>query len=580
MRELRASLQLAHDAPWGRAAVALLLACMAGGAAAGLVGLAGWFLTASALAGLGLLPSFSWVFPSAGVRALAVLRAGGRYGERLVGHDATLLLLARLRVGAIARLLALPAAQLTRQRSGDLLHRALADVDALELIPLRVLLPTASAAVTGVAGTLLLGLWAPSLAATTACGLCLAGLGLPLAIALLGRVPGARLADARGALRAELIEAFEGWQELCAYGAAERMRARLASRAGTADTARLAIRRLQAHGPALVSMIAGCTTLLVLGLGAELSATGQLAGPVLAGLVLGAAALLDGVEALPAAYGQLGSARAAAGRLVALQAAAPETGSVPFPVGAPLHLREVAAGYGPSPLPGISGMTATICPGTLAAITGPSGSGKSTLLALLAREHIPMRGSVELGGISLTRIDASDFARHVALVGQDEHVFDASVRHNLALAAPEADDAALWRVLDAVDLGALVRTMEGNLDSPLGAHGARLSGGQRRRLCVARALLRMPALLLLDEPTSGLNAAGSRSVITGIRSTLPMAMIVLATHDDQVAAVAETRIDLATQILSPEAAEVGARAEAATVAASSTTNERHVSAAP
>jgi ATP-binding cassette subfamily C protein CydC len=211
----------------------------------------------------------------------------------------------------------------------------------------------------------------PSLAATTACGLCLAGLGLPLAVALLGRVPGARLAEARGAQRAELVEAFEGWPELCTYGAAERIRARLASRAATADSARLAIRRLQAHGPALFSMIAGCTTLLILGLGAELSATSQLAGPILAGLVLGAAALLDGVEALPAAYGQLGSARATAGRLVALQAAAPESGIAHFPVGALLDLREVAAGYGPNPLPGIDGMAATIRPGTLAVITGP-----------------------------------------------------------------------------------------------------------------------------------------------------------------------------------------------------------------
>jgi ABC-type transport system involved in cytochrome bd biosynthesis fused ATPase/permease subunit len=185
-----------------------------------------------------------------------------------------------------------------------------------------------------------------------------------------------------------------------------------------------------------------------------------------------------------------------------------------------------------------------------------------------------MRGYVELGRIPLIRIDAVDFARQVALVGQDEHVFDASVRDNLALAAPEADDAALWRVLDAVDLGALVRTMEGNLDSPLGAHGARLSGGQRRRLCVARALLRMPALLLLDEPTSGLNGAGSRSVIADIRSTLPMATIVVATHDEQVAAIAETRIDLSTQTPSPKAREVGDRET------SSMANERHLSGIP
>jgi ATP-binding cassette subfamily C protein CydC len=574
MRELRASLKLARAAPWGRAAVALLLACLAAGAAAGLVGLAGWFLTASALAGLGLLPGFSWVFPSAGVRALAALRAGGRYGERLVGHDATLLLLARLRVGAIARLLALPAAQLTRQRSGDLLHRALADVDALELVPLRVLLPTASAVLTGVAGTLLVGLWAPSLAATTGCGLCLASLGLPLAIALLGRAPGARLAGARGALRAELVEAFDGWPELRAYGAAERIRARLARRAATADTARLAIRRLQAHAPALVGVIAGCTTLLVLGFGAELSATGQLAGPVLAGLVLGAVALFDSAEALPAAYGQLGSARAAAGRLVALQAAAPESGSAPFPVGVPLHLREVAAGYGPSPLPGIDGLSATICQGSLAVITGPSGSGKSTLLAVLARELSPLRGRVELGGIPLTRINSVDFACHVALVGQDEHVFDASVRDNLSIAAPEADDAALWRVLDAVDLGSLVRNMEGSLDSLVGAHGARLSGGQHRRLAVARALLRAPALLLLDEPTSGLDSVGSRSVIAGIRSTLPTATIVVATHDEQVAALAETRVDLSTPTPSPKAREVGDEGT------SSTASERHHSGTP
>jgi ABC-type transport system involved in cytochrome bd biosynthesis fused ATPase/permease subunit len=219
-------------------------------------------------------------------------------------------------------------------------------------------------------------------------------------------------------------------------------------------------------------------------------------------------------------------------------------------------------------------MAATICSGSLAVITGPSGSGKSTLLALLARELIPMRGRVELAGIPLTCIDAADFARHVALVGQDEHVFDASVRDNLALAAPEADDAALWRVLDAVDLGALVRTMEGDLDSPLGAHGARLSGGQRRRLCVARALLRMPALLLLDEPTSGLNGAGSRSVIAGIRSTLPTATIVVATHDEHVATFAQTRIDLATPIPSPKAREVGDQGT------SSTAKERQLSGIP
>jgi ATP-binding cassette subfamily C protein CydC len=574
MRELRASLRLAHEAPRGRTLVALLLACLAGGAAAGLVGLAGWFLTASALAGLGALPGFSWVFPSAGVRALAVLRAGARYGERLVGHDATLLLLARLRVGAVAQLLAMPAAQLARQRSGDLLHRALADVDALELVPLRVLLPTASAALTGMAGTLLLGLWAPSLAATTACGLCLAGLGLPLALALLGRAPGARLAEAHGALRAELVEAFEGWPELRAYGAAQRIRAGLASRAAAADTARLAIRRLQAHGPALVSIIAGCTTLLVLGLGAELSATGQLAGAVLAGLVLGAAGLLDGVETLPAAYGQLGSARAAARRLAALQTAATANGSAPFPVGAPLHMRQVTAGYGPSPLRGIDGLVATVRPGTMAAITGPSGSGKTTLLALLAGELVPLRGGVELGAIPLTRIDAVDFARHVALVGQDDHVFDTSVRENLALAAPDAYDDALWRVLDAVDLGALVRNMEGQLDAPVGAHGVRLSGGQRRRLCVARALLRAPALLLLDEPTSGLDSAGSRSVMASIRSALPTATIVVATHDAQVASFAEARIDLSARSPSPNAPEVDPQQTI------STARERHLSAIP
>ncbi|MGF1472704.1 MAG: thiol reductant ABC exporter subunit CydC [Rubrobacteraceae bacterium] len=545
LREVSPYLALLRGPALRRTLFGIALACLAVVGSVGLLGLAGWFIVASALAAITGTAGFLFAYPSAGIRAFAVLRTLARYLERVTNHRATFHFLARLRVHFFERALQLPAQGISRYRSGDLLGRAVADVDALDNALLRVLVPTVSTALVAVGFVGLLAYHSVTLALVVAAGLLLAGVLLPPVFARLGNEPGARQVRAGSEMRTRLVEALEGMEEIRSYRAGGAVSARLEEHLTEDYEARRQARRLDSLGVSLGGLITSATTLLVLALSLLLYASGDLSGPVAVMVCFLTIGLLESTEALPSAYRALGHTRAAARRLNALFLAGEEESTVkgsPFPPDHTLLIRKLSFRYEGRQNPALADLDLTIPAGALATLEGPSGSGKSTLLKLIARELEPEGGDIRFGDNPLDEISEDDLRQRLAFVAQDEHVFDATVRENLLIARPDAPDTELHNALGAVRLTGLVEGMDLGLETRVGEHGYELSGGQRRRLCLARALLRRPDVLLLDEPTDGVDAATGEQIMAAVRSILPRATIIVTTHEHSVASKADARV--------------------------------------
>jgi ATP-binding cassette subfamily C protein CydC len=517
----------------GRAmAAGALLAALAVLAGVALLGLSGWFIAATALAGL--VPAAALVFdvfmPGAGIRFLAILRTGARYGERVVAHDATLALLAGLRE-RLFRGHALPgAARALAARPARLLFRLSADVDALDAVYLRLLVPGVAAVVTAVlvgAGLALLDAW---LGLAAALLLLASGLGLPLWLARAAERAARRRAAALEALRARSVDLVAGQVALVMAGRlgaqAEAVMAAEARLAAAED----ALHRLETRA-GLGFAIAGAVLLSGAALAvAGLTEAGRIAAPQAALVLLVALAALEPFAALRRGAIELGrSARAAARLAPALDPAPPP--ALPPPPGG-MALRLAAVRYTPpgAARPLFDGLDLAVAAGERVAVIGASGAGKSSLLALLTGEARAERGDVEI-------------MPH-ALLGQRVDLFQDSLRGNLLLADPAATEAVLRQALDQAGLAEAVRALPRGLDTPLGEGGAGLSAGQQRRLALARVILRGAPLWLLDEPTEALDSGTARQVLIQINGQRRNLSIFVIAHLRREAELADRLIRL------------------------------------
>ncbi len=533
-------------AMWRGAALSVVVLVMG----AALLGLSGWFITATGVAGLaGIGIAFDVFRPSAGVRMLALGRAVARYGERLLTHDATLRALAALRVQLMRGMAARPFAVLARLRSPAALTRITADVDALDGVVLRLMLPLVAGVLTHLlAFVALWALVALPVAAALAVGY-LGGAALVLAgLARRGFAPSARAEAAAQALRQGTIDTFRGQADLLVQGD---MAARLADLRAIDDTGRAAARRLDRHdrqAGAVLSVLAAVLAALALAVGSGLVAAGTLAPAPAAIGVFVALALAETLGPLRRGLAELGRMQGAAQRVMAdIDAVADPSVPVRVPV------RVLACGPGGLSARGLGqrqgarwlfrGLDLAVAAGETLLLTGPSGAGKSTLLGLLAGMAAPTEGTVALARQPIDTMPEAVLRARLTLLPQRSALLAGTVRDNLRIAAPDLPDADAWAALDAVALADTLRARDG-LDTVLGEGGRGLSGGEARRLACARALLRRPDVLLLDEPTEGLDDATAAALLAGVRRALPQAAVVIASHRAGDAAHADRHLVL------------------------------------
>ena len=531
MSALRPFLRLFLRHPW-RLSLGVLLAIVTLLASIGLLALSGWFLAASSLAGLAGLYSFNYMLPAAGVRGAAISRTAARYFERLVSHDATFRVLQHLRVFTFSRLIALAPGQLATFRQGDLLNRFVGDVDTLDHLYLRVIAPLAGAVVVIVVVTLGISLLDVGLALTLG-GVMLATLLLLPLFYRLGAPAGRAIAQQRAQWRLRLMHWLSGQAELAIYGLSDRWRAQLGRDEARWQKAQQQQLRLQALSQSLLLLISGATVTLLLWMSADSLTRDASSGGLIALVVFCALAAFEALGPVAGAFLPLAQVIAAAQRVTGIIG---QTPAIRFPASATsaagslsVAIDQVTFRYPHRPEAVLEGFSLQVRAGERVALLGPTGCGKSTLLALLTRAWDVEAGSITLQEVALRSWDEKSLRQRISVVTQRVHLFNQTLRENLRMARPDASDAQLSEALRQSGLTRLLESEEG-LNAWLGEGGRPLSGGELRRLAIARALLHDGDLWLLDEPTEGLDAATEQQILALLHQVTAGKTLIMVTH--------------------------------------------------
>ncbi|TCD17247.1 cysteine/glutathione ABC transporter ATP-binding protein/permease CydC [Lelliottia amnigena] len=501
-------------------------------ASIGLLTLSGWFLSASAVAGFAGLYSFNYMLPAAGVRGTAIARTAGRYFERLVSHDATFRVLQHLRIFTFSKLLPLSPAGLARFRQGDLLNRVVADVDTLDHLYLRVISPLVGAFVVIVVVTLGLCMLDVPIALTLGGIMLLTLLLLPPLFYRAGKATGEKLTRLRGDYRQQLTSWLQGQAELTIFGASRRYRARMESTELSWHEAQRRQSELTALSQALMLLIGGFAVIAMLWMAAGGVGGNTQPGALIALFVFCALAAFEALAPVTGAFQHLGQVIASAVRITQIVEQTPEvqfkeSHSV-VPDSVAVQLTEVTFAYEGQTQNALDGINLTVQAGQHVAILGRTGCGKSTLLQLLTRAWDPRQGQILFNTTPLTDFNEQTLRKIVSVVPQRVHLFSATLRDNLLLASPTASDEALCAVLEQVGLHKLLE--DDGLNAWLGEGGRQLSGGELRRLAVARALLHDAPFMLLDEPTEGLDATTESQILDLLAQTMKNKTVLMVTH--------------------------------------------------
>jgi ATP-binding cassette subfamily C protein CydC len=514
----------------------LLLAVLAGAAATG-CGIALLAVSGFMLARASQHPNILAISAAVvAVRALSVGRGIFRYGERLASHDVAFRVLADVRVGIYRRLERLAPAGLRAFRSGDLLARLISDVDATQDLFIRAVAPPLTAVLAGAGAVITCLLLLGPAAGALAAGLVTAGVAVPLLAAGRARMAARRTAPARGELSASLTGLVAGAADLHAFGAQDRVLAAVTTH--DRSLTRLSRRSASAEGlgAGLIAAATGLTLWSVLLLGVAAVGTGGLTRVTLAVLALTTLASFEAVAALPSAAVQLGQARASAARVgEVLDAPDPVTDPAaprPLPDG-PLRvaLHDARVRYDPDGPLALDGVDLDLVAGRRVALVGPSGAGKSTVAAVLLRFCDLADGRATLGGHDLRAYGADDVRTVIGGCTQDPHIFNASIRENLRLARPAASDSELAEAARQARLLPWIESLPRGWDTPAGTRGGAVSGGERQRLALTRALLAAPDLLILDEPTAHLDPETRAALTADLLDVTKGRATLLITHE-------------------------------------------------
>ncbi|WP_394203377.1 cysteine/glutathione ABC transporter ATP-binding protein/permease CydC [Shewanella waksmanii] len=520
---------------WLMMATGLLLSLTTLMAGIGLLSLSGWFLSATAVAGLSVATAqaFNYFTPAGGVRFLSIARTASRYGERLATHEATFKLLTELRSWTWQRLLPLTPADMKGVRHGDLLNRLVADIDTLDHLYLRLLTPMAASLLMIGALYLFLGWIDADLAIALCSALLVVWLVLPVLFYYLGRQPGKQMVESKRQYRVLLLEYIDGSAELTLFAALSRYRQRLDNAEQAIFTSQSMMNKVTALSQALLVLCHGAAVVMMLYLAAFGVGQHTPPGPMLAMVVFMTLATIEMLMPITAAFQHLSACVQAAQRVSAV---VDKTSQIQFDASAThvvkrgeIAIKEINFGYQANKSV-LKGLSLSIKAGEKVALLGQTGCGKSSTVSLLTREWQAQQGQIQLDGRDIEQYSEAALRDAMTVVSQRIYLFAGTLRDNLTLAqfdtgirpdmkrkarieARKANDAKLIAVLEKVGLSNLLQG-EQPLDNWIGEGGRQLSGGEARRIGVARALLRDTPILLLDEPTEGLDKRTEREILS------------------------------------------------------------------
>ncbi|ASG03378.1 heme ABC transporter ATP-binding protein/permease CydC [Vibrio anguillarum] len=531
MRDLIPYLKL-YKKHWFGLSLGMLLAFLTLFASIGLLTLSGWFLSAAAIAGLTIArETFNYMLPGAFVRGFAMGRTAGRWGERVVSHNATFKLLTDLRIFFFQKLAPLIPGRVSNLRDADLLNRLVADIDAMDHVYLRLISPV-TVGVLGISAlTAFLCWFDPAIGLTLGAILLTLLLVWPVLFYKLGQRNGAELTQHKADLRIATLDWLQGYSELTLFGAENRYREAILSAQQKLLVNQLANAHFSGLAQALLMLANGWTLVLVIWLAAD-GVAGNQPDPMIALVAFATVASFELLMPIAGAFQHLGQTLTSARRLNDIILAEPE---VQFPTASTQHsgqfdieFSDVTFHYPDSSQDVLRGVNLHIPAGHRVAIVGQTGSGKSTLMQLLSRYWDPQQGSVSIAGTHLTAWNESELRQIISVVSQRVDVLNGTLRDNLAMANPGANDQQLAHALTQVGLHTLLDDL--GLDAWLGDGGRQLSGGEKRRIGIARALLHNGSILLLDEPTEGLDKQTEQQILALFQQHFAHKTVLFITH--------------------------------------------------
>ncbi|HDM8125640.1 TPA: cysteine/glutathione ABC transporter ATP-binding protein/permease CydC [Vibrio harveyi] len=531
MRDLLPYLKL-YKKHWFGLSLGMLLAFLTLAASIGLLTLSGWFISAAAVAGLTIArETFNYMLPGAGVRGAAMARTAGRWGERVVSHNATFKLLTDLRIFFFKKLAPLIPGRVSTLRDADLLNRLVADVDAMDHVYLRLISPV----IVGVFGilslTAVLAFFDWHLALLLGGILTVMLLVWPVLFYKLGKHNGEHLTQNKAQLRVATLDWLQGYSELSLFGAEERYRNVILDKQKQLLSNQFVNANLTGMASGLLMLANGLTLVAMLWFAAD-GVGARAPDPWIALFAFATMASFEILMPIAGAFQYLGQTLTSARRLNEITLAEPD---VVFPERSkredkPLDIEfsKVDFTYPDGQQKVLKDLTLSLPLGSKTAVVGQTGSGKSTLIQLLCRYWDVNQGQVSIGGAPLQDWSESDLRAAITVVSQRVDVLNGTLRDNLLLAAPEATDEQLADILTKVDLANLLE--EPGLNAWLGDGGRQLSGGEKRRIGIARALLRDAPILLLDEPTEGLDKRTEQTVMALFKEHFANKTVVFITH--------------------------------------------------
>jgi ATP-binding cassette subfamily C protein CydC len=504
--------------------------------AIGLLALSGWFISAAAYAGLTAATAqlFNFFHPGIGVRLFAIGRTLARYAERIVTHDVTFRILQSLRSWFYIHLEPLAPARLMMLRSADVLNRIVADIDALDNLYLRVLSPSIVALVTSILVVTFLWVFDPLIALSVAIFLVIAAFGVSAVVLHLAGSSGREMAHHISDLRIRIVDALQGLPELLVFGAYTQQIESVKQSNLALLKIQLRMSHIRGLSFALITIFSGLAVLSTLYLAVILVNRETLDGAVLALVILTVMASFEAIFPLPLAYQYLGQTQEAGRRLLEIVETEPQ---VTFPDQSIVSDRQfsitferVSFRYYEQAPWALRNVDFHIPAGQRVAVIGETGSGKSTLMHLLTRFWNPVSGHIRLAENEICSFSEADLRRFISVVSQQPHMFNATLKDNLLLACPGASDDELLTALNAAQLLEFVKELPDGLNTWTGEAGQLLSGGQARRVAVARAILHNAPLWVLDEPTEGLDPITEKYMMQALKQQTAGRTLLLITH--------------------------------------------------